>query len=355
VPVRELNGKDCKTYLLTAEGGGDALLVDPLLERAEAYLDLLRAEGLRLAGVLDTHTHADHLSAGAALRDRLDIPYLMHADARQTCVTRRLQNGEAVSLDRTELRAYYTPGHTADSVSLAFEGGFLSGDFLFIGSLGAGRLDMPGGDPAAHYESLRRLDALPDSTALLPGHDYQGRTSSTLGEERRLNPVLRPRAREEYLRWWSERRPAPADWMRDVARANIDCTRDLGAARIPQVQAACACAPLPGHAEDDFPQLASLDLARMLASVAPRPFLLDVRTPEEFVGELGRIAGSVLIPIDELPSRLAEVPAGQVVSICRSGKRASKAAGLLRAAGFGEVWVLTGGMLAWNEAKLPVE
>lgn len=356
MPIRELNGKDCKTYLLHSERSREALLVDPLLDRTDAYLELLRKEGLRLAGVADTHTHADHLSGCAALRDRLDIPYLMHADARQECVTRRLADGEALGLGGSEVRFLHTPGHTPDSLSVTFEDAFLSGDFLFIGALGAGRLDLPGGDPASHYESLRRLDSLKDAVALLPGHDYQGRAASSMGEERTLNPVLRPRAREEYLRWWAERRLPPAEWMKDVAKANLACTRDPRAAKVPQGQAACASACAPGHGEEDFPELSSADLSRMLQAGTLKPFLLDVRTPEEFEGELGHIAGSVLIPIDELAGRVREVPAGAaVVSICRSGKRAAKAAGVLREAGFEKVWVLAGGMLAWNEERLPVE
>lgn len=356
MPIRELNGRECKTYLLYSEGSREALLLDPLLERADAYLELLRRESLRLVGVADTHTHADHLSGAAALRDRLGVPYLMHALARQECVTRRLADGEALGLGGSEARFLHTPGHTPDSLSVSFEDGFLSGDFLFIGALGAGRLDLPGGDPSVHYESLRRLDALADAVALLPGHDYQGRSASSLGEERRLNPVLQPRAREEYLRWWADRRLPPADWMKAVAKANLACTRDPRAAAIPQGQAACACASVPGHGEDDFPPLSPAELSRMLQAGALKPFLLDVRTPEEFEGDLGHIAGSVLIPVDELPSRVGEVPAGApVVSICRSGKRAAKAAGVLKRAGFDRIWVLTGGMLAWNEERLPVE
>ena len=351
--MRELNGGACKTWLVAAEKTREAVLIDPLLERAEAYLDFLSAEGLKLAAVIDTHTHADHLSAALYLRDKAAVPVAMHAAARCAAVTRRLADGETLAFGEVALRVLHTPGHTDDSLTLSGAGSLMTGDFLFLGALGAGRLDLPGGDPAAHYESLKKVSTLGDDVEVLPGHDYQQRERSTLGAERGANPVLAPRGLDEYRDWWEGRRQGPADWMKAVVKANLAGTKDGKGILIPQGVSACACAPAPDH--DDLPRLAPADLQRMLVEKR-RLFLLDVRQPEEWDDELGHIAGAVLIPLGELPARLAEVPGdAPIVSICRSGKRAAKAAAALRDAGRRDIWVLTGGMLAWNEAGLPVD
>lgn len=352
MPCREINGGgSCRTYLVWSARTKEALLVDPLLERTEAYRALLLGEGLSLQGLIDTHTHADHLSGCAKLQDETGAPYLMHGGTKVSCVARRLEDGETLGLGEETVSFLHTPGHTKDSMTLRLSEGLLSGDFLFIGSQGAGRLDLPGSDPATHYESLRKLDRLPDELALLPAHDYQGNLRSTLGAERRVNPVLQPRARDAYVRWWLDKKFGPAGWMEDVVRANAACTRDPKAVQVPKEGYACAC--VSAATDETFPQISPADLAEKLRLAPGSLVLLDVRTQDEYDND-GRIEGTILIPVDELEGRLSEVPPGPLVSICRSGKRAAKAAGVLKKAGrSSEIWVLAGGMLAWNDQGLP--
>lgn len=350
---RPLSDGPCKTYLLTSPKTSEALLIDPLLQNVESYLALLSGEKLKLVGLLDTHTHADHLSACAEMRDRTGAPYLMHRLAAAPCVTRRLDDGETLGFGDARVRFLHTPGHTRDSLTLVFDDRVLSGDFLFIGSYGAGRLDLLGSDPAVHYESLKKLDGLKDDLLLYPAHDYQGQTHSTMGAEREVNPVLAAKPREAYLRWWAERKFGPAEWMNDVVKANAACTRDIHAVVIPQEQAACACASGPPESTDVFEQISPLELSTRIDKTHHGLFLLDVRTPEEYQ-EDGHLEGAVLIPIDELAQRIDEVPReANVISICRSGKRATRAAILLRKAGRQKITVLTGGMLAWQQERLP--
>lgn len=351
---RQLSDGPCKTYLLASPKSSEALLIDPLLQNVEAHLAMLKSEGLKLSGLLDTHTHADHLSACAELRDRTGAPYLMHRAAGAPCVTKRIEDGETMGFGDVSLRFLHTPGHTGDSLTVLFEDKVLSGDFLFIGSLGAGRLDLLGSDPGVHYESLKKIDALKDDLLLYPAHDYQGRTHSTLGAERKINPILAPKSREAYIQWWLERKFGPADWMNEVVKANAACTRDLRAVAIPKEQSACACASGPAESKEEFPKISPQELSTWLRKTPKGLFLLDVRTPEEYRDD-GRIDGTVLIPVDELARRAGEVPKeAAIVSICRSGKRAARAAGLLKEAGYQKIWVLTGGMLAWNQERLPV-
>lgn len=355
--MRELSGGDCKTWLAVSAKTREAVLVDPLLEQAAAHLELLRREGLRLALVVDTHTHADHLSAARWLRDTAGAPVAMHEASRAAAVTRRLADGEVLSFGELTLEVLHTPGHTTDSLTLRGAGALMTGDFLFLGALGAGRLDLPGSDAGRHFDSLAKLAHLDGALEVLPGHDYQKRERSTLAAERRENPVLTPRGLDAYRAWWDQRKQGPADWMKAVVDANLKGSLDAAGIAIPKGAAACACAPAPtpGHGDAEFPHLASTDLARMLAEKR-KLTLLDCREVSEFTDELGHVAGAQLIPLGELPGRVAEVPGElPIVSICRSGKRALRAAQALRAAGKDEIWVLTGGMLAWNEAGLPVE
>lgn len=352
---RQLNDGPCKTYLLVSTATRETVLVDPLLERADGYLETLRREGLRLRLLLDTHTHADHLSGCAALRDKTGAPYLMHRCTPVSGVDQRLEDGETVGVGDLRMSFLHTPGHTADSLTVVLEDRILTGDFLLIGAPGAGRLDLPGSDPSSHFDSLKRLDALPDALALHPAHDDQGRTHSSLGRERGSNPLLQPRTREAYLRWWREKNPGPADWMEDMVRANIACARDPEAARVPKGWAACARAAGPAQVEANLPHVSPAVLAAELRRPSGSLLLLDVRTWEEYDGELGHIPGAALIPVDELQDRLSEVPVGaDIVCVCRSGKRAARAAGILRAADRRKVRVLAGGMLAWNAARPPV-
>ncbi len=351
---RQIGTGSCKTHLLIAPKTREAVLVDPVLEKADAHLALLKGEGLKLSAVIDTHTHADHLSAGAELREKTGAAYVMHEATRSSAVSRRVKDGETLGVGDLKVTFLHTPGHTADSVSLLTPDTLLSGDFLFLGSYGAGRLDLPGADAGTHFDSLRKLDKLPDGLIVMPAHDYQGLDSSTLGAERKDNPVLTPRGRDEYLKYWAAKTFSDSSWMKAVVAANVRGERDPRAVSIPQEGAACACASSPAPAgHGDMPQLSAPDLQGMIAAGRKGLVLLDVRTHEEYNDELGHVAGTVLIPVDELEARVKEVPPGDIAVICRSGKRATRAAGLLKAAGRDKLWVMTGGMLAWNQAGLP--
>jgi glyoxylase-like metal-dependent hydrolase (beta-lactamase superfamily II)/rhodanese-related sulfurtransferase len=346
------SSQGCRTHLLVAERTREAVLVDPLLEDADAALAKLKERGLTLRWVIDTHTHADHLSAGAALIRRADAGYLMHASAPTKHVTRRLSDGETLGLGELSLNFLHVPGHTRDSLMIALPGVLLTGDFLFLGNDGAGRLDLPGGDVDAHHDSLRRLDTFGPDVQVRPGHDYRGRSVSTLKDERAANPVLSPRSRDEYLRWWETQRQPYADWMGAVVAANSRGELDPRAVAIPEDRAVCvACtSSTPAPVREWTPAELSARLKSGGLTV------IDVREPDEWTGELGRIPGSRLIPLGELPARMSEVPVrGLVVAVCRSGNRSARAAAEMMKAGRTEVISLAGGMLAWNEAGLTVE
>jgi glyoxylase-like metal-dependent hydrolase (beta-lactamase superfamily II) len=208
------------TYLIAARCGGEALLIDPVREHVDRYLRLLAELELRLVRALDTHLHADRFSGLAALSDRTGCVAAMSERTASEVVSLRLTDAETVLVDGLRLRALATPGHTPDSMCFLLDDMAFTGDTLLI--RGTGRTDLPGGDAAAQYESLfGRLLRLPESTRLYPAHDYNGATSSTIGEERRYNPRLQVRSRAEYVAQMAQLKlPKPA-LMEEVLPANL--------------------------------------------------------------------------------------------------------------------------------------
>ncbi len=186
------------TYLLASRPGGEALLIDPVLEQADKYVRLIDELGLHLVMAVDTHIHADHVTALGTLREQTNCATAMGEQSRAECVTLNFRDGERIKLGNVELQAIYTPGHTDDSYSLLLPDRAFTGDTLLI--RGTGRTDFQNGDPAAQYDSLfGRLLALPDETFVYPAHDYNGMTVSTIGEEKAHNPRLQVRSKQEYV------------------------------------------------------------------------------------------------------------------------------------------------------------
>jgi glyoxylase-like metal-dependent hydrolase (beta-lactamase superfamily II) len=354
----QLNDGQCKTYLVASEATRDAALVDPVLDEVAHYIAELDRRELRLRLVIDTHVHADHISGGAALRDRLGVDYVMHHRSVSACANVRVGEGDVVEVGDVQMRVLHTPGHTQDSISLLLPNRLLTGDFLFIGAGGAGRTDLPGGDAGEHWDSLQKLEALPGSVEIFPAHDYHGRQSSTLERERAENPRLKRRTRAQYVAWLDTLRLGPAEWMAGVIQANYACALDPGAAWIPADQPTCEVGGTKGNVNAVLVHTVSIEgLTREIEDGAT-PVILDVRDPEEFGGELGHIPGARLLPVGELARRLgelAELRSRPIVTVCRSGGRSSTAAAVLSTAGFEHVRSLDGGMVRWNELGLRVE
>jgi len=212
------------TYLVGSRSGGKALLIDPVKGATDLYLMLIEQLDLRLAIAIDTHTHADHVTALGELRDRVGCVTMMGANSRADCVSARFADGEVIDLDGIRLQAMATPGHTDESFSLVMPDRVFTGDALLI--RGTGRTDFQNGDAYAAYDSLfNKLLRLPDETLVYPGHDYKGWTVSTIGEERRYNPRLQVASAVEYAEMMGKLN-LPAPKQMDVAvPANLACGR----------------------------------------------------------------------------------------------------------------------------------
>ncbi len=346
---KQLNPGYCRTYLIGSEKASEVALIDPVLERVDDYLRLLDQNGWRLPLVIDTHTHADHISGGPALCDYTNATYAVHHLARPTCPTHRLRDEDSVTVGDIKIRCLHTPGHTNHCMTLVVGDRLLTGDFLFIGEAGAGRTDLPGGDPGEHFDSLQKLRTFGDHMLVLPAHDYSGHTQSTLGEERQSNPRLRFTSRDEYTQWLSELAQPTPEWMIGVVQANIACAQDPKAAWIPVDSPACLVGGSVTLGVDGQPvrSISPEDAKKDLAGA----LVLDVRDPEEYVGELGHIEGSALIPLKELPQRLDELESSRnkpVIAVCKTGARSHTAAGVLMQAGFTDVFSMSGGMTEWR-------
>lgn len=190
------------TYLIASGPGREALIIDPVKERAPQYLQIIDELGLRLVRAIDTHTHADHITALGDLRDATGCVTIMGQHSKAACVSQQVADGELLDVDGIRLQALYTPGHTNESFSFVLNpaqpSAVFTGDALLI--RGTGRTDFQGGSAEASWHSIvERLFKLPDTTIVYPGHDYRGCTASSIGEEKRHNPRLAGRTREEYI------------------------------------------------------------------------------------------------------------------------------------------------------------
>lgn len=189
------------TYLLADKATGEAVLIDPVVEKVEDYLRLLTELNLTLHSVLDTHTHADHISAMGLLRKKLGCTTMLGAQSKNDCVSQTFNDGEVITVGSIHITALHTPGHTDDSYSFAINRDgqqcLFTGDTLLI--RGSGRTDFQQGDAAQQYHSIfNKLFSYPDDTLIYPGHDYKGWTVTTVAEEKANNPRLQVASMEEY-------------------------------------------------------------------------------------------------------------------------------------------------------------
>ncbi len=351
--LKQLNPHACRTYLIGREGSDDVVIVDPVVDHVRDYLDLLTDNGLTLSAVIDTHTHADHISGGASLKDATDCEYIMHEHAPAECVDRRLGDSDELRLlDAVTVKVIHTPGHTKDSVSLVFPDWVLTGDALFLDDGGAGRDDLPGGDPGAHFDSLERFRNLPGGLVVYPAHEYRDREPSSLDRQKETNPHLKITSRDEFITYLEDLKLGPADWMADVLKANYACAQDPNAAWIPADSPACEVKGTMDAGVNGI-EVGPVTAAELKDELEQNgaPVLLDVREEEELEGALGHIDGIVHIPVWDLSHRLGDLDGyrkRKIVTVCRSGARAHTAAQIIKKAGFPHVRVLEGGMIAWN-------
>ena len=192
------NKSSTYTYLIASAKGREAVIIDPVIENVESYIKLLQELDLKLVKVIDTHIHADHVTGASKLKQVTNCSTLMGEHTPADAVEIKVKDDEIIKIDQIEIKAMYTPGHTSDSYSFLMENYLFSGDTLLIN--GTGRTDFQNGSSKDAYNSIfNRLLKLPEDTILYPGHDYNGKESSTIGDEKKFNPRLQVKNVDEYV------------------------------------------------------------------------------------------------------------------------------------------------------------
>src|SRR6266568_7046733 len=329
------------TYLLASRRGGEALIIDPVLEKVDRYIQLVNELDLRLVKAVDTHLHADHVTGLGALRDRTHCITVMGEQSKVDVVSMRVADGDQLHVEGVSLDVLYTPGHTDDSYS------FLMGDRVFTGDTllirGTGRTGFQNGSSRAQYESIfNRLLKLPEETMVFPAHDYKGDTVSTIGEEKRYNPRLQVRSVDEYIELMANLK-LPNPKMMDVA---VPANMHVGL-----------------HQDDLAKQGLSLTAYDAIASFGrPDILLVDLRENSERAKH-GTLAGALHAPYPGINESLRpggmlrEVAAAtgrRVVFFCAFGERSAMAVAAAKNAGLANTAHIEGGIDAWKKLGGPV-
>ena len=334
------------TYLLADELTGDAVLIDTVFEQHERDAALVRELGLTLRYTLDTHVHADHVTGAWRMREALGSKIALAGAYGAEGVDVPLKHGDRITFGGESLEVRATPGHTAGCLTFvaADQSMAFTGDALLI--RGAGRTDFQGGSAATLFSVRDQILSLPESCTVFPAHDYQGRTASSVAEEKAHNPRLGGTAREEdFVGYMNNLGLAHPKKIDEAVPANLKVGKpEEGTLRPP---------PSWGPVNRTYAGFLQVP-ALWVADHRDEVHLLDVRNPAELEGELGSVPGAQLIPLGTLRDRVAEVPTDKpVVVLCQSGRRSAMATSILEKGGIERVANLEGGLLAWRELGLP--
>ena len=325
------------TYLLASRHGGEALIVDPVLERVDRYIQLLTELDLRLVKAVDTHLHADHVTGLAALRDRTQCITVMGEHTRADVVSMRIGDGDKIGIEGLSLGVIHTPGHTDDSYSFTMADRVFTGDTLLI--RGTGRTDFQNGDARAQYDSIfNRLLKLPDATLVFPAHDYKGEMVSTTGEEKAFNPRLQVKSVDEYVELMNNLK-LPNPKMMDVA---VPANSKIGLSQ--------------GEVARKGWAITTADFAKAIDSQDSA--IVDIRETAERDKE-GVILESLHVPYATVAENLK--PRGllhelgiakQLIFICTFGERSAMAVQLAQAVGLKSARHVHGGLAEWRAGTL---
>jgi sulfur dioxygenase len=339
------------TYLLVDVPSRQGVLIDSVFEQHGRDLSLIRELGVELVASLDTHAHADHVTGSWLMHEATGCAIGLAAAARAENVTLPLQHGDRVAFGGRSLAVRSTPGHTDGCISFVLDDQSMAftGDALLV--RGCGRCDFQQGDAHSLWASITgQIFSLPDSCLLYPGHDYTGRTVTSVAEEKAFNARLGGAATERDFVGHMQNMKLPHPHR--IAEALPGNLRSGKPRSQPE-----ASPPAPSWAPllRSYAGLPEL-MPAWVAAHRDELTVLDVRSAEEFAGPDGRVAGSVLIPLPELEARCGEIPAGRpVVVVCHSGSRSALATQQLLKAGIQQVANLHGGLSRWADGGYPLE
>jgi sulfur dioxygenase len=325
------------TYLLASRHGGEALIIDPVLEKVDRYIQLVNELDLKLVKAVDTHLHADHITGLGALRDRTHCITVMGDMSKVDVVSMRLSEGDKLTIEGVALDVLYTPGHTDDSYSFLMQDRVFTGDTLLI--RGTGRTDFQNGDPRAQYDSIfNKLMKLSDETMVFPAHDYKGETVSTIGEEKAFNPRLQVKSLDQYVTLMNGLN-LPNPKMMDVA---VPANMRVGYAQEAIAQRGWA--------------VSAADAIKLVGR--PDVTLVDLREKSERE-KYGVIPGSLHAPYPDLQDNiqpggmlheLATATGKRILFYCAFGERSAMAVQAAQDSGIAAACHIHGGIDAWKKA-----
>ena len=208
------------TYLIASAKGREAVIIDPVIENVNEYIQLLKELDLKLVKVIDTHIHADHVTGAYKLKQATNCVTIMGEHTPSEAVEIKVKDNELIKIDDLEIKSIYTPGHTSESYSFLLDNYLFSGDALLIN--GTGRTDFQNGNSKDSYHSIfDKLLKLPADTLLYPGHDYNGKKVSTIGNEKKFNPRLQVKNVDEYIEIMTNLNLTKPDMMDSNVNRNI--------------------------------------------------------------------------------------------------------------------------------------
>ena len=329
------------TYVLASRRGGEALIIDPVIEKVDRYLQLIRELDLKLVKAVDTHLHADHITGLGALRDKTHCITVMGEQTKADVVSMRLGDGDQLTIEGLALDVIYTPGHTDDSYSFIMPDRVFTGDTLLI--RGTGRTDFQNGDARQQYESIfGRLLKLPDTTLVFPAHDYKGDTVSTIGEEKSFNPRLQVKSVDEYVALMANLKLGNPKMMDVAVPANMKV----------------------GLHQEEIARRGWAVLANEALALVGKPevALIDLREKTERERH-GTIPGSLHVPYPSLQENigaggmlheLAKSTTKRLLFYCAFGERSAMAVQAAQDAGLATACHIQGGIDAWKKASGPL-
>jgi len=352
------NESSTLTYLIADTASREALLIDPVKTEIETYKTLLDEYGLTLKYSLETHVHADHITASGLLRQQLGC----HTAVSKACGAKyadtQIEDQDVFELGQNEtIQAIATPGHTVGSLSFFWRDRVFTGDALLIN--GCGRTDFQGGDAGTLYDSItRRLFSLPDETLVFPGHDYKGHRVSSIGQEKQINPRLAGQSREAFIELMNNLN-LPKPKLIDIA---VPANRYCGVDEEEAIQSS--------EPSEQVKSKTILTPSQLMAQVKPQireiaidetkqlmhnkdVVLIDIREESEF--EQGAIEGAKFIPRGVLEFKISDLEEldnaeTKLILYCRSGNRSALAAASLENMGYKNTMSMIGGYQAWKES-----
>ncbi|NOQ36299.1 MAG: MBL fold metallo-hydrolase [Methylococcaceae bacterium] len=345
------------TYLIADPKTKEAVFIDPVNTHVDDYLKLLDDDELTLKYSLETHVHADHITAGGLLRQKTGAQTAVSSLCGAETADIQIEDGDVFEFaDGEKIKVISTAGHTAGSISFLWRDRLFSGDSLFIG--GCGRTDFQGGSAGDLYDAItQRLFTLPDDTLVYPGHDYQGRWVSNIHQERTNNPRLSGKSREEFIEIMENLNLPNPKLIDEAVPANRYCGLDEDECQDAMVRRDLKLPKRNMGTAADKVAAAKQQITEVTVEIAKQLIaegninVVDVREGGEY--EAGHIEDAILLPRGVLEFKVGGVvqladKSGAILVYCRTGGRSALAAQTLQDLGYNNVLSVAGGFEAWS-------